>query len=492
MSSGSSPARSCSRRSGRAGVKPQSSVSSSQALIPDDTDDEDSFTEDSEAESTAASDISSSSNTTFSEDHSAHTESKESKGAKARKKLGLILKFPEYLASSGNSASNSELEDIYESESDDETPVVEYDWDKLFAQGKKGTDESKLIRYVLPGDEDKLEDRLEDVEPAWPDYQQDILTPINSPTEPITQCFSDATAAEANASLLDNTDAVDSTTSTDTPIESSITKTSMDSIPTSTAVTNMPSNEGSSANPTPSSTEDKRTVSSNMASSTVEDTHSTTLCSKTDSNYGSMQTRTHEILSQRSNQAAITSQPSRGSNQSMGTQDDWDRLFTQELPAQHPAAGSDLPPPYSPPRSDSLVAGMNCPSSGPAKASSLDPGGDPLLSEPMTPPQPRMAILARQPSFDHGPRRSLLRDPRSKRFFCQVCMKQIDSCVRSRPKTIAWVTGWLLCLIGCMGIARCDYGCCLLPCCFDPCLVITHSCPYCEAEIVEDDERLEP
>jgi len=390
----------------------------------------------------------------------------------------LALKFKEYITGSGaESCSNSELEDIYESDDDEETPVVEYDWDKLFAQGKKGPDESKLVRYVLPGDEEKLEDRLADVEASWPDYQQELLTPVNSPegatTMSIHQSFTDANG-DVSSSLEQNV-AVDSTTLATSTNEST---TITDSTTVSSAVSSMAANE------VPSTI---TTNSCNMASSLV---------SKTDSSYGSMQSRTQEILSQRSNAAVITSQPSR---ESMGTQDDWNQLFAQEPGGTDPSLPTDQPPPYSPPRSNSLVAGMNCPASSGEQprrklhglaAIAAGERGDPLTNEPITPPQPPMAIIARRPSFDHGPRRSLLRDPRSKRFFCQVCVQQIDSQVRSRPKLIAWVTGCVLCLIGALGIARCDYGCCLLPCCFDPCLIITHSCPYCDSEVVEDDGRL--
>ncbi|KAL7291483.1 hypothetical protein TKK_0014745 [Trichogramma kaykai] len=58
---------------------------------------------------------------------------------------------------------------------------------------------------------------------------------------------------------------------------------------------------------------------------------------------------------------------------------------------------------------------------------------------------------------------------------CPHCYTEIDTQTKTEPGMIAYVTGFLIAILGCWA------GCCLIPCCIDECMDIHHTCPNCKA-----------
>lgn len=56
---------------------------------------------------------------------------------------------------------------------------------------------------------------------------------------------------------------------------------------------------------------------------------------------------------------------------------------------------------------------------------------------------------------------------------CPHCQAEVDTVTKSRPSSMAWLSGLILCLFGCC------LGCCLIPCCITECKDVEHRCPNC-------------
>ncbi|XP_021955091.1 LITAF domain-containing protein isoform X2 [Folsomia candida] len=65
--------------------------------------------------------------------------------------------------------------------------------------------------------------------------------------------------------------------------------------------------------------------------------------------------------------------------------------------------------------------------------------------------------------------------PRSTHMVCPHCHCEILTSTQTTPGMIAYISGAIIALLGCF------WGCCLLPCCFDECMDIHHTCPNCSA-----------
>ncbi|CAH1102059.1 unnamed protein product [Psylliodes chrysocephalus] len=63
--------------------------------------------------------------------------------------------------------------------------------------------------------------------------------------------------------------------------------------------------------------------------------------------------------------------------------------------------------------------------------------------------------------------------PNPTHMICPHCQAEIDTTTKSTPGCIAYVSSAILCLIGCF------WGCCLIPCCMEKCMNVSHSCPNC-------------
>ncbi|VUZ44976.1 unnamed protein product, partial [Hymenolepis diminuta] len=93
-------------------------------------------------------------------------------------------------------------------------------------------------------------------------------------------------------------------------------------------------------------------------------------------------------------------------------------------------------------------------------------GHQTLLSEINNPPgneQQHENYITTEPHF--GERFVLV--------YCPNCKVQVITLMNSIPGKQAYFAALFLCLIGC------DFGCCLIPFCIEPCLDIEHSCPRC-------------
>lgn len=58
---------------------------------------------------------------------------------------------------------------------------------------------------------------------------------------------------------------------------------------------------------------------------------------------------------------------------------------------------------------------------------------------------------------------------------CPYCQYEISSATQSTPGLIAYISGAVIALLGCF------WGCCLIPCCFDECMDVRHTCPNCRS-----------
>jgi len=65
--------------------------------------------------------------------------------------------------------------------------------------------------------------------------------------------------------------------------------------------------------------------------------------------------------------------------------------------------------------------------------------------------------------------------PRSTHMVCPHCNAEIESSTQATPGLIAYISAGVIALLGCF------WGCCLIPCCFDECMDIRHSCPNCNS-----------
>jgi len=60
---------------------------------------------------------------------------------------------------------------------------------------------------------------------------------------------------------------------------------------------------------------------------------------------------------------------------------------------------------------------------------------------------------------------------------CPHCRAEIRTNTEKRPGLIAFISGAVLAMLGCV------WGCCLIPCCLDDCLDTEHTCPNCQGYI---------
>jgi hypothetical protein len=60
-------------------------------------------------------------------------------------------------------------------------------------------------------------------------------------------------------------------------------------------------------------------------------------------------------------------------------------------------------------------------------------------------------------------------------MICPHCHAEINTATKKEPALIAYISGLLIALVGCV------WGCCLIPCCIDECMDVHHSCPNCRA-----------
>ncbi|CAL8139084.1 unnamed protein product [Orchesella dallaii] len=60
---------------------------------------------------------------------------------------------------------------------------------------------------------------------------------------------------------------------------------------------------------------------------------------------------------------------------------------------------------------------------------------------------------------------------------CPQCRAEIRTSTEKRPGLIAFISGAVLAMLGCV------WGCCLIPCCLDECMDTEHTCPNCQGFI---------
>ncbi|XP_076046953.1 uncharacterized protein LOC143028557 isoform X4 [Oratosquilla oratoria] len=65
--------------------------------------------------------------------------------------------------------------------------------------------------------------------------------------------------------------------------------------------------------------------------------------------------------------------------------------------------------------------------------------------------------------------------PQSTHMICPHCHAEVDTATKSEPSLIAYLSGFVIALLGCW------MGCCLLPCCIPECMNVQHTCPNCRA-----------
>ncbi|XP_055378824.1 LITAF domain-containing protein [Condylostylus longicornis] len=63
----------------------------------------------------------------------------------------------------------------------------------------------------------------------------------------------------------------------------------------------------------------------------------------------------------------------------------------------------------------------------------------------------------------------------STHMICPHCHAEINTSTRTEPGLIAYLSGFVIALLGCW------LGCCLIPCCIDDCMDVHHTCPNCKA-----------
>jgi len=65
--------------------------------------------------------------------------------------------------------------------------------------------------------------------------------------------------------------------------------------------------------------------------------------------------------------------------------------------------------------------------------------------------------------------------PHPTHMICPSCHAEVDTNTRTEPGVIAYVSGFVIAMLGCW------LGCCLIPCCIDECMDVHHTCPNCKA-----------
>ncbi|XP_017776632.1 PREDICTED: cell death-inducing p53-target protein 1-like [Nicrophorus vespilloides] len=111
----------------------------------------------------------------------------------------------------------------------------------------------------------------------------------------------------------------------------------------------------------------------------------------------------------------------------------------------------------------------------------LPPGGQPAQA----PPSYAQAVGGVAPSSPYTPIQTSKNGPtimttvvplgpEHTHMICPHCLAEIDTTIDKKPGLIAYIAGFLICLIGC------PFGCCLIPCCISKCMDVHHSCPNCK------------
>ncbi|XP_064092254.1 lipopolysaccharide-induced tumor necrosis factor-alpha factor homolog isoform X2 [Macrobrachium nipponense] len=63
----------------------------------------------------------------------------------------------------------------------------------------------------------------------------------------------------------------------------------------------------------------------------------------------------------------------------------------------------------------------------------------------------------------------------STHMICPHCHAEIDTATKTSPSMVAWLSGFIICILGCW------MGCCLIPCCINECMNVEHNCPNCNS-----------
>ncbi|XP_066971043.1 lipopolysaccharide-induced tumor necrosis factor-alpha factor homolog isoform X1 [Macrobrachium rosenbergii] len=63
----------------------------------------------------------------------------------------------------------------------------------------------------------------------------------------------------------------------------------------------------------------------------------------------------------------------------------------------------------------------------------------------------------------------------STHMICPHCHAEIDTATKTSPSLVAWLSGFIICILGCW------MGCCLIPCCINECMNVEHNCPNCNS-----------
>ncbi|XP_044767163.1 lipopolysaccharide-induced tumor necrosis factor-alpha factor homolog [Coccinella septempunctata] len=105
------------------------------------------------------------------------------------------------------------------------------------------------------------------------------------------------------------------------------------------------------------------------------------------------------------------------------------------------------------------------------------PSAPPSYAEALRGVPPSSPYVA-QNSFTKGPEivtTVVPIGPNPTHMICPHCHAEIITTTKSRPSAMAYITGALICILGC------PLGCCLIPCCLKKCRDIHHNCPNCDA-----------
>ncbi|XP_018576725.1 lipopolysaccharide-induced tumor necrosis factor-alpha factor homolog [Anoplophora glabripennis] len=105
---------------------------------------------------------------------------------------------------------------------------------------------------------------------------------------------------------------------------------------------------------------------------------------------------------------------------------------------------------------------------------------------PAAPPSYAQAVGGVPPTSPYVPNHSIMKGPEivttvvavgpnPTHMICPHCQAEIDTTTKSKPGLIAYISGAILCIIGCF------WGCCLIPCCIEKCMDVSHTCPNCDA-----------
>uniref|UniRef100_A0A0A9ZGQ8 Lipopolysaccharide-induced tumor necrosis factor-alpha factor n=1 Tax=Lygus hesperus TaxID=30085 RepID=A0A0A9ZGQ8_LYGHE len=117
------------------------------------------------------------------------------------------------------------------------------------------------------------------------------------------------------------------------------------------------------------------------------------------------------------------------------------------------------PPPYNP-SAPTVPLGYGPPPAAPPSYAEASGG---VTYQPVT-KQPQVIVTTVVPV-----------GPDSTHMICPHCRFEIESSTTRKPGIIAYLSGFVIFLLGCW------CGCCLLPCCIDSCMDVHHTCPNCNA-----------